>query len=99
MLAMCTRRTRLLGQHVQTSRGEVGHDGQVEPSNEPFWLRIARDISAAITAGQHEVGSRIPPVSEYVSQYAVARGTVRKAVDHLQDRGVLEGHKGLGTYV
>ncbi|MEV0705248.1 GntR family transcriptional regulator [Saccharopolyspora sp. NPDC050389] len=60
---------------------------------------MATDIDADITAGILSGGSRLPTELEPAEIYGVARGTVRRAVADLAERGVVVVVHGRGTFV
>ena len=59
--------------------------------------QVADDLRADITSG--EITGRLPGEHELAAQYGVARNTVRRAVEALRERGLLETFHGRGTYV
>ena len=65
----------------------------------PIWPQVAADIERDIRAGTLRPGSRLPTEDELATQYGVARNTVRRAVEDLRERGLLETFHGRGTYV
>ncbi len=65
----------------------------------PIWPQVAAAIERDIASGALAPGSRLPTEDELASQYGVARNTVRRAVEDLRDRGLVETFHGRGTYV
>jgi GntR family transcriptional regulator len=65
----------------------------------PIWPQVAETIERDIASGELAQGSRLPTEDELATQYGVARNTVRRAVEDLRDRGLLETFHGRGTYV
>lgn len=61
--------------------------------------QIYSDIVADIDNQRFAQGERIPSETELMSQYQASRGTVRKAVDMLQERGYVQKIHGKGVYV
>ena len=59
---------------------------------------IASTILAEINARKFSSG-KLPSEEVLVRRFAVARGTVRKALDELQRKGVVESRKGSGCYL
>jgi DNA-binding FadR family transcriptional regulator len=59
---------------------------------------VAR-IIAAVAAGEHPPGSRLPPEEILARRYDVSRLTLREAVKVLRDKGVLSVEQGRGTFV
>ncbi len=60
------------------------------------WRRIAADLRAKITAGRWLPGDRLPTLQQLATQYGVARGTIRNAVDQLRADGLIANR---GLYV
>lgn len=61
--------------------------------------QIYSDIVADIDNQRFAQRERIPSETELMSQYQASRGTVRKAVDMLQERGYVQKIHGKGVYV
>ena len=57
------------------------------------------ELRAAILDGRLKSGARMPSTRGLSKQYALARGTVAAAFDHLKDEGYLETTVGAGTFV
>lgn len=68
-------------------------------SEVPLWRQVADDITAQIDSGDLPPGSRLPAEPELAEIYAVARGTIRRAVLELRKAGVLTVTHGIGTFV
>jgi GntR family transcriptional regulator len=60
---------------------------------------VAEDLLARITDGTYAVGDRLPTEGELCVRYNLARGTVRQALDRLQQLGMIERRAGAGTRV
>jgi GntR family transcriptional regulator len=64
------------------------------------WQQIADDIAAEIRSGVQPADSRLPSEQALADEvYGVARPTVRRAIAHLVDEGLLVVVHGRGTYV
>lgn len=61
--------------------------------------RIYADLAADIENGRLDKGSRVASESELMKQYAASRGTVRRAVEMLQERGYVQKIHGKGVFV
>lgn len=61
--------------------------------------QIKEDIVEDILSGVYEPGDMIPRQSDYAKKYNVSRLTVRKAIDDLVLKGILQAKKGKGTFV
>jgi GntR family transcriptional regulator len=74
--------------------GRINHG-----SATPLSVQVAADIEAEIDAGKLARDTRLPSEMELSQQYAVARVTVRRAMEQLRDRGKVVTVQGRGTYV
>lgn len=61
--------------------------------------QIYSDLLASITTEQLEKGARLPSETELMESYQASRGTVRKAIEQLQERGFAQKIHGKGTFV
>lgn len=60
---------------------------------------IAAIIRKEINAALRERGERLEPERELAEIHGVARGTIREALNRLEDEGLVEIRPGSGTYV
>jgi GntR family phosphonate transport system transcriptional regulator len=65
----------------------------------PLWRQAEHAILAAIESRRLGAGDQLPPEHQLASELGTHRHTVRRAVDSLVGRGVLEVRRGRGTYV
>jgi GntR family transcriptional regulator len=72
-----------------------------EPGGErqPRYLQIREQLLHRIDAGRLRRGDALPSEVQLARDFGVAVGTVRKAVDELVARNVLERRQGKGLYV
>lgn len=63
------------------------------------YVKIYDDIAKQVETGQLQAGDKIPSETELMKQYDVSRGTARKAVDLLQERGYVQKIHGKGVFV
>lgn len=71
-------------------------------SEDPFvyvYVRVANEVEAEIRAGRLPHGARLPNERDMGSQYGVAPGTARRAVQELRDRGLAVTLPNKGTFV
>lgn len=61
--------------------------------------QIYSDLLANITTERLERGARLPSETELMDSYQASRGTVRKAIELLQERGFAQKIHGKGTFV
>ncbi|XVQ16225.1 GntR family transcriptional regulator [Spirillospora sp. CA-255316] len=60
---------------------------------------MAQQLEAAILAGDLSPGSRLENELELAARYRLSRPTVRQAIQHLVDKGLLVRRRGVGTQV
>jgi GntR family transcriptional regulator len=65
----------------------------------PLYAVLEAQIAEGIAGGEFPVGSQIPTEDELIARFAVSRTTVRKAIQNLSDRGLIEIRRGTGTFV
>jgi len=63
----------------------------------PLWAQLVDDLRDRIS--QNEFGERFPTDEEMVRDYAVSRQTVREAVRHLEETGIVERQRGRGSFI
>lgn len=71
------------------------------PSDErlPAYLRLRDALAARIAAGDWGPDAVLPSENALARDHHLSVGTVRKAVQHLVDEGLLERRQGSGTYL
>jgi GntR family transcriptional regulator len=72
----------------------IDHEGR-----EPVYLQLADILEARIRSGELRRGRMIPSESTLQQQYGVSRGTVRKAVAVLRERGLVDTVEHRGSFV
>lgn len=65
----------------------------------PLYLQLVERIAAAIACGRLRDGDALPPERVLSEQLAISRTTVRKALDELTARGLVESRHGSGNFV
>lgn len=63
------------------------------------WQRVVQGIVDQIQAGQIPVGAKIPSHQQLIQRYGASLGTVKRALTHLQEVGLLQGRQGAGVFV
>jgi GntR family transcriptional regulator len=69
------------------------------PGGRPKYGQIADQLREAISSGQYPTGSTLPAITELMTQYGVARDTVRGAINLLANEGLVTPQRGVGTVV
>jgi GntR family transcriptional regulator len=72
---------------------------QLADTAHPLWSRTAELIGDQIERGELAAGARLPPERELCARLDISRVTLRKALAHLVDRGVLTSSHGRGWFV
>ncbi len=65
----------------------------------PKYVQTAELLIREIAAGRLADGARLPPERDMAGDLDVSVGTLRKALDDLTERGLLERKQGSGNYV
>ena len=68
-------------------------------SSLPVYTQIAEAMAAVLRSGALPVGSLLPPERLLSEMYGVSRLTLRQAMSLLEDEGLIESHRGRGTFV
>jgi DNA-binding GntR family transcriptional regulator len=61
--------------------------------------QIAADIRAKIESGEYAADVALPAITKLAEQYAVATGTIQKALRILKAEGLIETVPAYGTFV
>lgn len=74
--------------------------GVIDPEGPtPLYVQVADAVQARIEAGELLPDRPIPSENQLVQQYGVARGTARKTIQLLRERGLVVTVVGRGTFV
>jgi GntR family transcriptional regulator len=65
----------------------------------PLYLQIAEALAALLKGGLLRPGSLLPPERFFCQQYRISRMTLRQTMAMLQREGLIESHRGRGTFV
>ena len=72
----------------------------VTPGDElPLYRQIVRQVTDAIAGARLKPGDRLPSHRDLATQLVIAPLTVKKAYDELEQGGLVETHRGRGTFV
>jgi GntR family transcriptional regulator len=63
----------------------------------PLWQQVLDDLERRIAVG--DISDRFPTDKELTEQYGVSRHTVREAVRRLRARGLVDRHRGRGSFL
>jgi GntR family transcriptional regulator len=65
----------------------------------PLYTQIATGLRALVEAGQLPAATLLPPERVLCERYGISRMTLRQAFAELERDGLLESHRGRGTFV
>ena len=65
----------------------------------PSSREIADDLSARIRSGEYPPGSKLPTLRELAALYSVSVSTIQRALDRVDERGLIISSQGRGTFV
>jgi GntR family transcriptional regulator len=68
-------------------------------SGVPTYLQIVQQVRQAVRLGVLRSGDQLPKVKDVVSSLAINPNTVLKAYRELDLEGLVEGRRGVGTFV
>jgi DNA-binding transcriptional regulator YhcF (GntR family) len=68
-------------------------------SGVPTYLQVVQQVRQAVRLGILRPGDQLPTVKEVVGSLAINANTVLKAYRELDREGLVEGRRGLGTFV
>lgn len=68
-------------------------------STQPLYVQLAQSVAERIAQGEYAVGSLLPTEAELGAAFGVSRYTVRQAIQHLRQQGLVSARKGVGTRV
>lgn len=66
---------------------------------EPLWRSIATTLGAEIAGGSYHPGDRLPTEAVLSARFGVNRHTVRHAIAHLAEQGLVHSRRGAGVFV
>ena len=65
----------------------------------PNYYRLESQLREGIRSGSLKPGDAVPPESQLCQQFSVSRTTVRQALSRLVFEGLIERHRGRGSFV
>ena len=72
---------------------------KIETHSVPLYARVEASLASEIASAVLPSGSQLPTEDDLTERFGVSRTTVRKAVENLVARGLLEIRRGKGTFV
>ena len=77
----------------------VPTDTPPAPAKTPLWQAIERTLTEEIAGARYSVGAKLPTEAQLAERFDVNRHTVRRALGHLADRGMVHTRRGAGCFV
>ncbi|MGH6760769.1 MAG: GntR family transcriptional regulator [Phyllobacterium sp.] len=68
-------------------------------SHSPLYAKVEASLATDISTATLAPGSQLPPEDRLIERFGVSRTTVRKAIENLVTRGMVEIRRGKGTFV
>jgi GntR family transcriptional regulator len=65
----------------------------------PLYAQVETILDSEITNRVLPPGSQLPSETELAERFGVSRSTIREAIQNLKARGLIEIHRGKGTFV
>ena len=65
----------------------------------PLYFQVAQQMEGAIDSGAIPSGTRLDNEAQIAERFGLSRPTVRQAMQHLSDRGLIVRRRGVGTTV
>ena len=69
------------------------------PHGSLLYLRVETVLAGEITNGELKAGDQLPPEDRLIARFGVSRITIRRAIQNLVSRGLVEIRRGKGTFV
>src|SRR5215213_6297445 len=77
-----------------------GQPATADREGKPSLVDIAEEaLRGWLATGRHRPGERLPPEQELSAHLGISRGTLRTALQSLEDTGEIVRRQGIGTYV
>ena len=68
-------------------------------SDTPLYLQLVQRLKQAISTGQWRAGDALPSERTLMEQLNISRGTARRALEILEEEGVITRTRGSGTFI
>src|SRR5215204_2037912 len=77
-----------------------GRTATADREAKPSLVDVAEEaLRGWLATGRHRTGERLPPEQELSAHLGISRGTLRTALQRLEDTGEIVRRQGSGTYV
>ncbi|QRG07518.1 phosphonate metabolism transcriptional regulator PhnF [Xanthobacter dioxanivorans] len=82
-----------------TDPSTAGREPVARGSGVTLWRQIAQKLEDDILSGRLKPGARLPVEAELAETFGVNRHTLRRALGHIAEQGLIEATAGRGTFV
>ena len=65
----------------------------------PLWQHISSSLTNDISQGRYQPGDKLPTEAQLATRFGVNRHTVRHALKHMADEGLVLSRRGAGVFV
>jgi GntR family transcriptional regulator len=88
------------GLHAAGHDHAMSGDMSIDPgAATPLWRQLADILRSRIESDEYQPGRIMPSETTLGQEYGLARGTVTKALNWLEDQGLVTRVQGRGTFV
>ncbi|MEM7292259.1 MAG: FadR/GntR family transcriptional regulator [Pseudomonadota bacterium] len=84
---------------VASNQSLDSSNGSLRPIESGSAARLISELRNAIQAGMYRIHERLPAERALAEKYNTSRGTVREALKHLEEAGLVTRKVGSGTFV
>ncbi|PKU24818.1 GntR family transcriptional regulator [Telmatospirillum siberiense] len=84
---------------VDSMANEIGAAENSQGYKTPLVQRVYQQLWTKISAGDYELGQKLPGEHELASQFLVSRPIVREALGRLREEGLIYSRRGAGSFV
>ncbi len=82
---------------TETQSNKMAPKGKLTAT--PRYMLIAQSLMQSIEAGEYPVGTNLPTELDLVDRFGASRFTIREALKHLSDKGLIRRRAKTGTQV
>lgn len=65
----------------------------------PLYVQALELLREMLSSGQYKLGDRLPSEDDLAEELGISRPTLRRALVHLETRGMISRRQGIGTFV
>jgi GntR family transcriptional regulator of arabinose operon len=73
--------------------------GRHTMTGQPKYMKLVEWVKAQVESGEINPGEKLNSENELTEMFQISRQTVRRAIDELEEEGIIERRQGSGTYI